>query len=310
MSRRATTTVNVLLFLGAFAALAHAQHFSDWSAPVNLGPTVNTAWNESMEFVTKNGKSLYFVSNRPGGLGGGDIWVSQRASTHDAWGTPVNLGPTINSTAQEHCPIVTPDGHALIFGSDRAGGSGKVDFYISFRHDTDDDFAWGPPQNIAAINSASDEMGPSVFENDDEDGDTLTLYFQSNRPGGPGGYDIYQSTIGEDWAFSAPTLVAELSGPADDYQPAVRKDGRELFLTSTRPGGFGGADLWVSTRENTDDPWSTPVNLGPVVNSTSGDLRAALSWNATTLIFYSGRPGGFGGTDLWETTRTKLHGQE
>ncbi len=194
----------------------------------------------------------------------------------------------------------------MIFVSSRAGGLGNGDFYISFRHDKRNDFAWGPPQNIPAINSAFDEFGPWAFEN--EDADTLTFYFNSNRPGGAGGYDIYESTIGEDWSFSPPVRVPELSSAANETMPVVRKDGRELFLTSNRTGTIGGWDLWVSTRDSTSDPWSTPVNLGPAVNSTSNDQRAAISWDATTMIFFSNRPGGLGLADLYETTRTKLRG--
>jgi hypothetical protein len=194
----------------------------------------------------------------------------------------------------------------LIFVSARAGGLGEGDFYITFRHDKRDDFAWVPPQNITAINSAFDDYGPWAFEN--EDAGTLTFYFNSNRAGGAGGYDIYESTIGEDWSFSPAVNVPELSSAANDTMPVVRKDGRELFLTSNRTGTMGGFDLWVSTRDSTSDPWSTPVNLGPDVNSASNDQRAAISWHATTLIFFSNRPGGLGGADLYETTRTKLRG--
>jgi WD40-like Beta Propeller Repeat len=194
----------------------------------------------------------------------------------------------------------------MIFVSARAGGSGEGDFYISFRHDKRNDFAWGPPQNITAINSAFDEFGPWAFQN--EDADTLTFYFNSNLPGGAGGYDIYESTIGEDWSFSPAVPVPELNSAANDTMPVVRKDGRELFLTSNRTGTIGGADLWVSTRDSTSDPWSTPINLGPDVNSASNDQRAAISWHATTVIFFSNRPGGLGNADLYETTRTKLRG--
>lgn len=194
----------------------------------------------------------------------------------------------------------------MIFASSRAGGLGIGDFYISFRHDKRNDFAWGPPQNIAAINSAFDEFGPWAFGN--EAADTLTFYFNSNRPGGAGGYDIYESTIGEDWSFSPPVLIPELSSAGNDTMPVVRKDGRELFVTSNRTGTIGAFDLWVSTRDSTSDPWSMPANLGPVVNSTLNDQRAAISWDATTIIFFSNRPGGLGDRDLYETTRTKLRG--
>ena len=89
-----------------------------------------------------------------------------------------------------------------------------------------------------------------------------------------------------------------------------------MFLGSDRPGTLGGIDLWVSTRATTHDPWSTPVDLGPVVNTTLIDARPALSFDGTTLYFQSNRAGAVGCSnptgpcvfDLWVTTRTRLHG--
>jgi hypothetical protein len=92
-----------------------------------------------------------------------------------------------------------------------------------------------------------------------------------------------------------------------------------MILTSSRAGGCGGQDLWVSTRASTADAWSMPVNLDPinpatgeptcVTNSSSVDGAMALSWDGTTLYFFSNRPGGFGGNDLWVSTRNKLTGK-
>ena len=78
-----------------------------------------------------------------------------------------------------------------------------------------------------------------------------------------------------------------------------------MFVTSSRPGGVGGKDIWVSTRETTSDPWSMPVNLGEV-NSSNDDGQPALSWDGTAMYFFSSRPGGVGGMDLYVTTRRKL----
>src|SRR5262249_54752891 len=84
--------------------------------------------------------------------------------------------------------------------------------------------------------------------------------------------------------------------------------GREIIISSNRPGGQGGIDQWVSTRATTLDPWGTPVNLGPVVNTAFNDGAAALSSDGQTMYFYSDRPGGSGGNDLYVTTREKVHG--
>src|SRR5262245_26408176 len=81
-----------------------APEFSDWSAAVNLGPVVNSVFNDSSPALSKDRLSLYFQSNRPGGSGGSDIWVSQRSSVGEPWGTPVNLGAVVNSIADDATP--------------------------------------------------------------------------------------------------------------------------------------------------------------------------------------------------------------
>jgi hypothetical protein len=83
-----------------------------------------------------------------------------------------------------------------------------------------------------------------------------------------------------------------------------------MIISSGRPGGVGGEDLWVSTRGSTLDLWRTPVNLGPVVNSTAFDGAPALSFDGMTLYFFSERAGGFGKRDLYMTTRTRLRGPD
>ena len=102
----------------------------------------------------------------------------------------------------------------------------------------------------------------------------------------------------------------ELNGPFRDTRTAIRRDGLEMFLSldaAGRPGGIGSQDLWVSTRATTADPWSTPVNLGPTVNTTAFDGAPALSFDGTTLYFFSTRPGGFGGNDLYVTMRQRVN---
>src|SRR5437773_1071286 len=95
--------------------------FSNWSAPVNPGPIVNSGSDDFHPAISPNGLSLYISSGRPGGLGGNDIWVVQRASLDDAWGPPQNLGPNINTEANEIAPDFTPDGHYMFFSR----GSGQ-----------------------------------------------------------------------------------------------------------------------------------------------------------------------------------------
>ncbi len=299
----------VVLGLAALLAAGDTPRFSEWSVPVNLGPVVNSISGDAGAFISKDGLSLYFGSSRPGGFGGLDIYVSRRATLDEPWGAPQNLGSSVNTSSEEQTPTLSPDGHRLYFASNRPGGFGGPDLYVSRRHNKRDDIGWRPPVNLGSgVNTSATDYGPALFE-DDESG-TITLYFSSDRQG-LGLEDIFASTLQEDETFGLAVLVEELSSPDRDVRPAIRKDGLEMLLDSSRPGTLGGLDLWVSTRAGTSDPWSTPESLGPVVNSTASvDARPALSFDGTELYFHSNRPGGLGGNDLYRSTRTKLKDED
>lgn len=84
---------------------------------------------------------------------------------------------------------------------------------------------------------------------------------------------------------------------------SISHDGLLLFFGSDRPGGSGGHDLWVTRRATTNDPWGTPVNLGPTINSSAVyDQTPNISADCSTLFFSSNRPGGVGGSDLWQVS--------
>jgi len=305
--------------LMAEAEASDAPAWSAWSAPVNLGPVVNSRYNDNHPAISKDGLSLYVTSGRPGGVNGDnllqveEIWVSQRASRDAAWGRPVNLGPVINTIGSNTgSPTFTPDGHHMYFHSNRPGGCGMADLYVARRQDKRDDFGWELPENLGCVvNGPFNDNGPTYFE--DETTGITTLYFTSTRPGGPGDFDIYASTRGgDDSEFGPAALVPELSGPGRDTRTAIRRDGLEIFLSSDvggRVGGIGSQDIWVSTRATTLDAWSQPLNLGSTVNSTAFDGAPALSFDGTMLYFFSERSGGFGKRDLYVTTRHRIQGQ-
>jgi len=287
--------------------------FGPWSAPINLGPPVSTLLTGSPPqgadlnpFISRDGLSLYFASDRPGGFGGFDIWVSQRPSVNDSWGEPQNLGPNVNTASVENSPALSPDGRRLYFQSDRPGGFGDLDLYVSERRRKGDDLAWQAATNLGSnVNTSFNENGASLFE-DDETG-TTTLYFNSNRPG-VGGSDVYASTLNDDEeeeTFEPAVLVPELSTLDNDGSPVFRRDGLEVIQSANRPGSIGGSDLWVRTRANTSDPWSPLVNLGPIVNTQFQENRPALSSKGTELYFGSNRPSP-GGFDVYVCTRVKL----
>lgn len=280
--------------------------YTDWSAPVNLGATINSVYNDQHPAIAPDGLSLYFVSDQPGGSGGFDLWVAQRASTDLPWGAPQNLGAIVNSPATEFAPNLSDDGHYLFFGSDRPGGCGSRDLWVSHRKSKKDNFGWEAPVNLGCvINASAFDDGPTYFE--DPVTEKITLFFTTlNRPGGQGDFDIYASDLNRDGSFSAPVNVAELNSAYRDTRTAIRKDGLEMFFASNRPGGLGVIDLWVATRSSTNDLWGVPVNLGAVLNSTFNDGAPAISRDGTTLYFYSDRPGGSGLNDLYVSTRSRV----
>ena len=322
------------LFLLGLTALPTADDppkFSGWSAPVNLGPVVNSAAYDACPTISKDGLSLYFRSNRPGSqllpnsaTPSLDIWVTQRDSVDDPWGVPVNLGPTVNSPYHEYCTTFSPDGHWMVFVSQRPG-CGNQDLWISHRKNKRDDLGWETPEMLncgaTEVNSTAAENGPAWFE-EEATGRTL-LYFSSGRPGGLGGLDIYVSeALGQAKdEFGSPVPVVELNTTALDYQPVLRKDGLEIFFASNRPGsqqadpvyglppGAPSVDIWFAVRDSLEDPWSPPENVGPLVNSPFWDFHPTLSRDGTALIFASERGGSSTGwSDLWMATREKLRG--
>ena len=293
------------------------QQFSAWSIPVNLA-SLNSPATDGCPAISRDGLSLYFASSRAGGAGGLDLYVTHRESLEDDWGTSENLGPTLNTASDKFCPGLSTDGHLLFFASNRPGGCGGRDIYVSRRQNKREDFGdrgWGAPQNLGCVlNSVKDEFGANYSES----GGVATLYFNSNRDGGSGGQDIYAATRADDDAFGMPTFeapapIAELNTASNDQQPAMRRDGLEVIFASDRAGGSGALDLWVATRASTSDPWTTPQNLGATVNSSAADQRPALSWNGTELYFGSTRsrlqPDGtvVNDQDLYVSKRTKMH---
>ena len=279
-----------------------AAKFGEWSVPVNLGPLVNSPFDDVSPHLSKNGLSLYLASTRAtGAFGGEDLWVSRRTSDNDPWGLPVNLGPLVNASSNERAPALSRDGHFLFFNSDRAGGFGGSDIWVSWRAHTHDDFGWQAPVNLGAgINTAAFEGGAAFFESDDTG--FPQLYFVSSRPGGAGIQDVYVSTVSGGW-FGPAVRVAELSSPQSDLSPAIRHDGREILLASNRPGTLGLNDLWIAARQTIFDPWSDPVHLGLSVNSAANETFPALSSDGRTLLFNANRPDSLGGFDLYMASR-------
>jgi tetratricopeptide (TPR) repeat protein len=152
----------------------------NWSIPLNLGAGLNSRYSEKHPSISADGRKLYFASNRPGGLGSYDIWMSEKDGK--GWSKPVNLGPGINTPWLEQSPFIHPDQQSLYFSSTGWPGMGQGDL---FRSHLRPDSAQYSPENLGyPINTHHDEIGLSINARGNR------AYFASDREGG-GDTDLY-----------------------------------------------------------------------------------------------------------------------
>ena len=143
---------------------------------------INSEYGESHCVLSADGEKLFFSSNRPGGYGGRDLYMSNRNSD-DSWGIPYNMGPEINSTADEESPFLSPSGKILYFSSNGKLSSGGFDVFYSLKNDT----SWTIPVNMGyPINSPADD----IYFTESLDGNLMLL--SSDRKGGYGKLDLYK----------------------------------------------------------------------------------------------------------------------
>jgi len=293
-----------IAFLLLFGVTQFAKAEFIFGEPENPGAPLNSPHADGTTCLAPDGLSFYFGSDRPGGYGMYDMWVATRPTTSDAWGTPVNLGAAVNASADDGCPSVSADGLELYFTSDRSGGHGSYDIWVTTRPSVLD--PWGEPVNLGqTVNSSRFDATPTLSF------DGLSLYFGSNRDKAGTAYShlcyIYVTTRPtRDDPWGPPVKLGSTVNPGLEYDsdhPSISADGRVLFFTSNRPGSIGDSwDLWMATRPTTDAEWATAMNLGSAVNDSLNDLWPNISPDGSTLFFLSERAGGLGGEDIWQVS--------
>ena len=234
----------------ALAAVAQATHFSAWAQAQKIDEVggnhseLNTTSQDGCPIQSPDGLSLYMASNRPGGQGLLDIWVARRESTDAPWGEPENLGEPINSAADDFCPTPVRGG-GLFFVSREAlpGSCGMGDIYFAR---LDPSGNWSEPRRLACAptgpNSVLDEQGPSFIDL----GRRELLFFSRSSAAVAG--DIYVAKRRTGGSFGEAVPVVSLNdAAANDIQPNVRKDGREVVFSSNRSGTLGAQDVWIAT---------------------------------------------------------------
>ncbi|MDX1630107.1 MAG: OmpA family protein, partial [Fulvivirga sp.] len=129
---------------------------NEWSVPKNMGPNINSSAWDSQPSLSADGRVLYFISNRPGGKGLRDIWVSQLQEDGKTWAKPVNLGDSINTPYDEVSPFIHFNGNTLYFASNGRPGFGGFDIYYARKKSND---GWTSPRNIGyPVNTGEDQV--------------------------------------------------------------------------------------------------------------------------------------------------------
>jgi outer membrane protein OmpA-like peptidoglycan-associated protein len=179
-----------------------------WTAPQGIGKPVNTGAWEAQPSFSSDGSALYFASNRPGGFGGRDIWVSY-LDTNMKLSEPKNLGPNINTKYDDQCPFIHADNQTLYFTSNGWPGMGNGDIYISRKTDT----GWTKAINIGyPINTENDDNGMTVSY------DGKTAFLSSSRAGGFGGLDLYSFELPENMQPKKTTYIKAVVKDAKSKQ--------------------------------------------------------------------------------------------
>lgn len=238
-----------------------------WSNATNAGTPLNSSVQDATVGISPDGQSM-IIYRTAAGLISGDLFETRKAG--GGWSPPLLMTDHINSDAHEPSATIAPDGSEIYFTSDRDGGFGGRDLYRIRRMP---DGSWSRPLNLGAmVNTPYDEDAPFLHS------DGVTLFFSSNGHGTMGGYDIFKTQcLDPDMnGWSVPENMGfPLNTVNDDIYFSLSDDGTTGYLSSERPGGLGGQDIYQVTF--TDDQLDYVAVLGVVTDGSDEPVRARLT---------------------------------
>ncbi len=288
----------IIILIFIFIVSLGANYLSaQWKDPVKINGNINTGNNESYPFISANGKKLYFVSDKPGGHGQTDIYVSNWTNT--GWGPSINLGSLINTKASEQSPSLTKDGKLLYFV--RWNYRYGWDIYRSAN--LGGDTLWSPPKRMGPhIDTPGFETGVSVSS------DGKSLYFSSTRPGGYGMEDIWMCEWGDSgWVRPEnENLGRGINTDLNEGCVTMAADEKEMYFDrwDIFPENPSSKGIFVSHWDR--KRWGTAEKVKYPVNSDSTDLYPYITPDGKYLYFGSDRSGGYGKFDIWYVRRDSL----
>jgi hypothetical protein len=225
------------------------------------------------------------------------------------WSTPVNLGPVVNSSANEQNGTLARDGLSLYISSNRAGTSGPLDIWVSQRACTDADptCAWQAPVNLGVpINSSGADFAPNLS------GDGHLLFFASNRGGGA--TDIYVShrtDPNDDFGWEDPVpLGAGVNTSVQEQAPMYlqsAEDGTANLYFNRGVLALNQADIYVASVSRDGETLGPAQLVAELSDPSANDAAITIRADGREAMFWSNRVGGLGQTDLWVSTRQSIH---
>lgn len=248
--------------------VAHADSCGEWLRPENLGEPLNTSANEAAQFISADGHYLFFSrsdnrSENGWAEGGYDLFMAYRVAEDSAWSIPQPFGGTINTPNYEGMPFLSPDNKELFFVSDRPGGYGGLDIWISRFENS----LWQLPVNAGpAVNTAGNETAPFLGL------DNKTLFFTSNGHPGMGGTDLYVTHRLHDSTFTtAENLGYPINTAYNEQSEWLSADGKRFFFGSDRQGPAGNYDIYETQLDMAMQPEPVSYFKGYVYDSISGE---------------------------------------
>ena len=266
--------------------------------PINLGPNINTEYDEYLPALTSDYRTLMFTRRVPRRDGTPrtldlqeDFYESHYDTMELGWGPASRMPEPLNSDDNEGAQTLSHDGRVVLFTAcGRSGEPTGCDIYMSVRHAG----RWGTPRNLGRpVNTVYWESFPSLSI------DGYTLYFASNRSGGYGGTDIWYCTLEEGRWSEARNLGPEINTPGNETAPYIHFDDQTLYFASDGHPGMGGLDLFRAKRTS-DSTWGHVENLGYPINTPADENNLIVAPDGRTAIFSSDRYGdGYGRQDLY-----------